>query len=260
MQGNTIAKREAQLERERAFGDLRVSLAGKDIPEDVKARLLDLQDEKVALSAEAKALAEKLKASEGHVQKAKKVRTAASCFRGLALISLTAGPLPRPSSQFIREQDAMLKEAQKVRAAGAGGEFAEAQQSYETTIAELRDEVATLKVRRRLRFMNMLFPLVATLTRRRPPAQHQGARRALPARVPPRLCGVPGHGRQDAARARPRRAQGYPAQQLARAAAQKGAVPILPPPLSLSLSLAQADPRTRLLFIAVQLGGGLRRE
>jgi protein HOOK3 len=75
MQGDTIAKREAQLERERAFGDLRVSLAGRAIPEDIKARLLDLQDEKLALTAEAKDLGERLRASENHVQKAKKVRT-----------------------------------------------------------------------------------------------------------------------------------------------------------------------------------------
>lgn len=82
MQGDTIAKREAQLERERAFGELRVSLAGRAIPEDIKARLLDLQDEKVALAAGFKDLSERLRASESHVQKAKKVRC--PCFRASA--------------------------------------------------------------------------------------------------------------------------------------------------------------------------------
>lgn len=41
----------------------------------------------------------------------------------------------------------MLKDAQKQRdAAGTGDQFAEARQSYETTITDLREEIATLKV------------------------------------------------------------------------------------------------------------------
>jgi hypothetical protein len=147
MQGDTIAKREAQLERERAFGDLRVSLAGRAIPEDIKARLLDLQDEKLALTAEAKDLGERLRASENHVQKAKKVRICRLHLIRLGSkqrLTVYSFRLPR---QFIRDQDAMLKDAQKQRdAAGSGDQFAEARQSYETTIADLREEVNTLKV------------------------------------------------------------------------------------------------------------------
>lgn len=73
MQGDTIAQRETQLECERAFGDLRVSLAGRALPDEVKIRLLDLQDEKLALAAEVKDVSERLRTSESHVQKAKKV-------------------------------------------------------------------------------------------------------------------------------------------------------------------------------------------
>lgn len=53
--------------------DLRVSLAGRDLPEDVKARLLDLQDEKLSAESEVKALLARVKTAEDHVQKAKKV-------------------------------------------------------------------------------------------------------------------------------------------------------------------------------------------
>ncbi|KAL7414007.1 HOOK-domain-containing protein [Mrakia frigida] len=122
MQTKDIGHREKLIEREKAFGDLRVSLAGRDLPEDVKARLLDLQDEKFAAEGEVKLLLSKLKTAEDHVQKAKK---------------------------FIREQDGVIKDQRKKATAALGDNFAEAQQSYEAQITALNQEIARLKSKQR---------------------------------------------------------------------------------------------------------------
>jgi protein HOOK3 len=64
---------------------------------------------------------------------------------------------PSCSTQFIREQDGVIKENQKKLAAGLTGNFAEAQKSYESQIKVLQEDIARLKVRRRVR------PMVASV-------------------------------------------------------------------------------------------------
>lgn len=76
LQSEGIGHREKMLQRERDFGhvfeqlsktwhltspsDLRVSISGKDLPEDVKSRLLAMHEENVALKESTKTLQEKL--------------------------------------------------------------------------------------------------------------------------------------------------------------------------------------------------------
>uniref|UniRef100_A0A0W0FFT3 HOOK-domain-containing protein n=1 Tax=Moniliophthora roreri TaxID=221103 RepID=A0A0W0FFT3_MONRR len=49
LQSEGIGQREKMLQRERDFGELRASLSGKDLPEDIKQRLLALHEENVML-------------------------------------------------------------------------------------------------------------------------------------------------------------------------------------------------------------------
>ncbi|KAJ3937432.1 MAG: hypothetical protein NXY57DRAFT_571571 [Lentinula lateritia] len=49
LQSEGIGQREKMLQRERDFGDLRASLSGKDLPEDIKQRLLALHEDNVML-------------------------------------------------------------------------------------------------------------------------------------------------------------------------------------------------------------------
>ncbi|EJD02105.1 HOOK-domain-containing protein [Fomitiporia mediterranea MF3/22] len=64
LQSEGIGQREKMLERERNFSELRLSVNGKDIPEDVKARLLKLHEENVALK-------EQLSTSQAKLTKAR---------------------------------------------------------------------------------------------------------------------------------------------------------------------------------------------
>lgn len=55
------------------YSDVRVSLAGRDLPEDVKARILDLQDERTSLEKELKETLQAKKDLEALMTRAKKV-------------------------------------------------------------------------------------------------------------------------------------------------------------------------------------------
>ncbi|KZT20261.1 HOOK-domain-containing protein [Neolentinus lepideus HHB14362 ss-1] len=67
LQSEGIGQRERMLQRERDFGDLRATLSGKDLPEDIKSRLLALHEENITLK-------EQLKTSQEKLVKAKQVR------------------------------------------------------------------------------------------------------------------------------------------------------------------------------------------
>jgi protein HOOK3 len=60
MQSENIGHREKMLQRERDFGDLRATISGKDLPEDVKARLLALHEDNLVLKENVKTTNEKL--------------------------------------------------------------------------------------------------------------------------------------------------------------------------------------------------------
>ena len=60
MQSEGLGQRERMLERERDFVDLKASFAGKDLPEEVKTRLLGLHEENIQLKEQMKTSQEKL--------------------------------------------------------------------------------------------------------------------------------------------------------------------------------------------------------
>ncbi|KAF8636696.1 hypothetical protein AX17_003501 [Amanita inopinata Kibby_2008] len=60
LQSEGIGQREKMLQRERDFGDLRASVSGKDVPEDIKSRLLTLHEENITLKEVNKSTQEKL--------------------------------------------------------------------------------------------------------------------------------------------------------------------------------------------------------
>jgi len=60
MQSEGLGQRERMLERQREFMDLKASFAGKDLPEEVKTRLLGLHEENIQLKEQIKTSQEKL--------------------------------------------------------------------------------------------------------------------------------------------------------------------------------------------------------
>ena len=60
MQSDGLEQRERLLQREREHGDLRMILAGKDIPEDVKSKMMQLHDDNESLKDQVKIASEKL--------------------------------------------------------------------------------------------------------------------------------------------------------------------------------------------------------
>ncbi|EJT97556.1 HOOK-domain-containing protein, partial [Dacryopinax primogenitus] len=108
LQGEGIGQREAMLKRERDIGDLRASIAGKDLPEETKRRLIDLADENARLKEEIKLERQKLVKAR----------------------------------QFIKDQDELFSKqhAGKVDP----GTFTEAEKAYKSQIGTLEDKIALL--------------------------------------------------------------------------------------------------------------------
>jgi protein HOOK3 len=69
MQSDGLEQRERMLQREREHGDLRIILAGKDIPEEVKSKMMQLHDDNESLKEQVKNASDKLaKARQVHYQ------------------------------------------------------------------------------------------------------------------------------------------------------------------------------------------------
>ncbi|KAK0210396.1 HOOK-domain-containing protein [Desarmillaria ectypa] len=111
LQSEGIGQREKMLQRERDFGDLRASLSGKDLPDDIKSRLLALHEENVALK-------ESFKTSQEKLQKAR---------------------------QFIKEQDRLFKEEHASKAGSSSGTFEEAEASFRSQIKILEEDLTRQK-------------------------------------------------------------------------------------------------------------------
>ncbi|KAF9532408.1 HOOK protein-domain-containing protein [Crepidotus variabilis] len=112
LQTEGIGHRERLLQRERDMGDLRATLAGRDLPEDVKQKFLGMHEEILTLKESYKSAQEKL-------NKAK---------------------------QFIKQQDKLFKEqfANSV-ASAAPGTFEEAEASFRSQIKVLEEDLARQK-------------------------------------------------------------------------------------------------------------------
>ncbi|KAI0948399.1 hypothetical protein AcV7_009155 [Taiwanofungus camphoratus] len=112
LQSEGIDQRDRMLQRERAIGDLRASISGKDVPEDIKARLLSLHEENVHLKEQYKTAQEKL-------MKAK---------------------------AFVKQQDKLFKEEHaKKDGAVSPGAFEEAEGSYRSQIKILEEDITRYK-------------------------------------------------------------------------------------------------------------------
>ncbi|KAF8919521.1 hypothetical protein CPB85DRAFT_812129 [Mucidula mucida] len=113
LQSEGIGQREKMLQRERDFGDLRASLNGKGVPEDVKAKMLGLHEENVMLK-------ESYKTAQDKLQKAK---------------------------QFIKSQDKLFKEEQATKgiSLSSSGTFGEAEASFRSQIKILEEDLARQK-------------------------------------------------------------------------------------------------------------------
>lgn len=113
LQTEGIGQRERMLQRERDFGDLRASISGRDVPEDIKARLLALHEE--SLNAK-----EQLKTTQEKLAKAK---------------------------QFIKSQDKLFKEEQAKLASMSSNNSEDGEGSLQTQVKNLKEELARIKAR-----------------------------------------------------------------------------------------------------------------
>ncbi|KIM87652.1 hypothetical protein PILCRDRAFT_815228 [Piloderma croceum F 1598] len=111
LQSDGIGHREKMLQRERDFGDLRASLSGKGVPEDIQARLLAMHEENVTAKEQLKTAQEKL------------VKARA----------------------FIKSQDKLFKEEQAKLAGSTPGTFEEAEASFRSQIKILEEEISRQK-------------------------------------------------------------------------------------------------------------------
>ncbi|KAI5124070.1 hypothetical protein M0805_003897 [Coniferiporia weirii] len=73
LQSEGIGQREKMLERERNFSDLRASINGKDLPEDVKARLLKMHEENVVLKEQLSTVQNKLTKARAFIKQQDKL-------------------------------------------------------------------------------------------------------------------------------------------------------------------------------------------
>ncbi|THV08067.1 HOOK-domain-containing protein [Dendrothele bispora CBS 962.96] len=133
LQSEGIGQRERMLQRERDFGDLRATLSGKDLPEDIKSRLLSLHEENIMLREQNKTNNEKLTKARA----------------------------------FIKNQDKLFKEEQASKASFASpGTFEEAETSFRSQIKILEDELSRQKAlikdthRRYLREQELMLSVV----------------------------------------------------------------------------------------------------
>ncbi|KAL0947284.1 hypothetical protein HGRIS_013404 [Hohenbuehelia grisea] len=113
LQSEGIGQREMMLQRERAIGDLRASLSGKDVPEDIKAKMLALHEDNISLK-------ESVKSSQEKLQKAR---------------------------QFIKSQDKLFKEEQAAKTIATPAMFEEAEASFKSQIKILEEELTRQKQR-----------------------------------------------------------------------------------------------------------------
>ncbi|KAI6126211.1 HOOK-domain-containing protein [Pisolithus croceorrhizus] len=111
LQSEGIGQREKMLQRERAFMDLRASISGRDVPEDVKARLLALHEENQNVK-------EQLKTTQEKLAKAK---------------------------QFIKSQDKLFKEEQAKLASTSSNYPEDGEGSLRAQVKNLKEELVRLK-------------------------------------------------------------------------------------------------------------------
>ncbi|KAH9946359.1 HOOK-domain-containing protein [Epithele typhae] len=108
--GLLLEKRDRMLQRERAIGDLRASLSGKDVPEDIRQKMLGMHEENLSLKEQYKTAQDKLSKRKPY---------------------------------FIKQQDKLFKEEHaKSTSSIPAGAFDEAENSFRTQIKILEEDLA----------------------------------------------------------------------------------------------------------------------
>ncbi|VDB96749.1 unnamed protein product [Peniophora sp. CBMAI 1063] len=111
LQSDSIGQRERMLQRERDLGDLRASMNGVPVPEDVKQRVLSLHEDNVLLREQTKTLQEKLMKARA----------------------------------FIKDQDKLFKEEHAKTAALGGGGFGDGSGDSSGQVGILNEELDRAK-------------------------------------------------------------------------------------------------------------------
>ncbi|KAI9446612.1 HOOK-domain-containing protein [Lactarius indigo] len=111
LQSEGIGQREKMLQRERDFGDLRASMSGKGVPEDVKSRVLGLHEDNVQLKEQLKTVQDKLTKARTFIKSQDKLfKEEQAKLRGIS----PSGALEETDSRTqvrILEDERLLSEA-----------------------------------------------------------------------------------------------------------------------------------------------------
>lgn len=86
LQSDGLDQRDRMLQRERDIGDLRASLSGKDIPEDVKQRLLKMHEDQIQLQEQYKTVQEKLNKARQFIKQQDKLFKEEQAKKGIVSV------------------------------------------------------------------------------------------------------------------------------------------------------------------------------
>ncbi|KAL0071641.1 hypothetical protein AAF712_001498 [Marasmius tenuissimus] len=111
LQSEGISQREKSLQRERDFGELRAMMSGKDIPEDIKSRLLNLHEENVLLKESNKTANEKLVKAKQFIKEQDKLFR--EQHRGLVPVGELEDSRVKISEDEVNRLKVMMKEQHK---------------------------------------------------------------------------------------------------------------------------------------------------
>ncbi|EIM82519.1 HOOK-domain-containing protein [Stereum hirsutum FP-91666 SS1] len=114
LQSDSIGQREKALQRERDFGQLRSALAGRDVPEDIKAQIMKLHEDNMNAREQLKAMTEKFNKAKA----------------------------------FIKDQDRLFKEEHAKRPGSASGIFDDGEGSkiQHEEIERLKRDIAAMRI------------------------------------------------------------------------------------------------------------------
>ncbi|KAJ3482501.1 hypothetical protein NLI96_g6943 [Meripilus lineatus] len=105
LQSEGLDQRDRMLQRERDIGDLRASLSGKDIPEDIKARLLRMHEDNVQLQEQLKTTQEKLVKARSFIKQQDKLFKEEQAKKGVSPDALEEAEGSYRSQMKILEED-----------------------------------------------------------------------------------------------------------------------------------------------------------
>ncbi|TCD63888.1 hypothetical protein EIP91_004797 [Steccherinum ochraceum] len=106
MQSDGLDQRDRMLQRERDIGDLRASLSGKGVPEDVKARMLKMHEDYITLQEQYKTAQDKLTKARSFIKQQDKLFKEEAAKK---MIGLSEGGMDDNEKKILEEEVARLK-------------------------------------------------------------------------------------------------------------------------------------------------------